>query len=422
MGAAKLIGENENVVRIMSIHKSKGLEFPIVFLCDTAKQFNFKDLSDDILLHQDLGLGPKYIDTDKKISYSTIAKEAIRIEAKKEAISEEMRVLYVALTRAREKLIITGVEKDSEKSKQKKQELLSTYDKIEPSLIQQNKSYLDWIELVYMHDKEMNELIDVYTYKLNDISKIINKEEKKEENLVEKWLPKDNIIDERINKLLNWEYENLFATTLETKTSVTKIKELQNNDKNTESKKEIVLPKPKFLNKTEKLTGAEKGTLIHLCLQKLDFSKQPEISDVENMIKGLVEKEIITQNEADQINVNLIYNFTKSNLYKEILKAKNIYKETPFYINIPASEIYNVESKEMILVQGIIDLYFENEQGNIVLVDYKTDYVQNEEELIEKYRVQLDLYKKALEQAIGKKVEKTYIYSIYLNKEISLEK
>ena len=119
MGAAKLIGENENVVRIMSIHKSKGLEFPVVFLCDTAKQFNLRDLNDSIILHQDIGIGPKYINTQKKISYNTIAKEAIKIKSKTEAISEEMRVLYVALTRAREKLIITGVEKNYEKSIEK---------------------------------------------------------------------------------------------------------------------------------------------------------------------------------------------------------------------------------------------------------------------------------------------------------------
>lgn len=116
LSSAKLIGENENVIRIMSIHKSKGLEFPVVFLCGTGKQFNMQDLNKNILLHQDIGIGPKYINTERSIEYNTLAKEAIKIQSKVEALSEEMRVLYVALTRAKEKLIITGISKDVEKS------------------------------------------------------------------------------------------------------------------------------------------------------------------------------------------------------------------------------------------------------------------------------------------------------------------
>lgn len=162
MSGAKLIGENEDVIRIMSIHKSKGLEFPVVFLSGMAKHFNMQDINrDDILLHQDLGIGPKYINYEEGASYTTIAREAIKIKAKQELISEEMRVLYVALTRAKEKLILTGLDKDYKKSMEKKEELLNSYKeaeetKISKNIVQKYVSYLDWIELVYLKcEKEL---------------------------------------------------------------------------------------------------------------------------------------------------------------------------------------------------------------------------------------------------------------------------
>ena len=147
LGAAKIIGENEDVIRIMSIHKSKGLEFPVVFLCSTGKKFNLKDLNEKILIHQELGFGPNYEDSKLKIEYPTLAKEAIKIQSKKESISEEMRVLYVALTRAKEKLFITGIEKDLQKSIDKKKSELKIYlkedkTKINPQLLERYRSYL----------------------------------------------------------------------------------------------------------------------------------------------------------------------------------------------------------------------------------------------------------------------------------------
>ena len=145
MSAAKIIGENENVVRIMSIHKSKGLEFPVVFLANTSKRVNLQDLNSNLLLHQEYGIGPQYINYEKMIEYSTSAKDALKIVSKDETISEEMRVLYVALTRAKEKLIITGTCKDYQKENLKKEELLEIYrneDKINPILL---KKYIPLI-------------------------------------------------------------------------------------------------------------------------------------------------------------------------------------------------------------------------------------------------------------------------------------
>ena len=168
------------------------------------------------------------------------------------------------------------------------------------------------------------------------------------------------------------------------------------------------------------MTGAQKGTLVHLCMQRLDEQIEYDLGKIKELIKDLVTREIITDIEAQNINPYKILEFTKSNIWKELKAAKKVYRERPFFINIPAKEIYNQDLEEEILVQGIIDLYYEDENGDIVLVDYKTDYVENgkENDLVEKYNLQLELYKKALEESLNKKVKKTYIYSVYLGKEI----
>ena len=155
-------------------------------------------------------------------------------------------------------------------------------------------------------------------------------------------------------------------------------------------------------------------------MQKLDFRTNYDHEKIKELIQELISNKIINENEAQYVNVEKILKFCNSNLYKDIQLSKQKYKEKPFFINISVDEIYNNGLKEEILVQGIIDLYYINEKDEIVLVDYKTDYVEkgNEQELVSKYERQLKIYKRALEQAIDKKVEKVYIYSIHLNKEI----
>ena len=193
-------------------------------------------------------------------------------------------------------------------------------------------------------------------------------------------------------------------------------------EKNKEKVQENSLPKPQFLRKEDddKLTSAQKGALVHLCLQKLNEKQEYTLQEIKDLINELELKQIITNKEARSISTYKILAFTKSTIWKELRKAKAVEKEKPFYINIPAKEIYNQEIEEDILVQGIIDLYYINENDKLVLVDYKTDYVEKgkEEELLNKYRKQLDLYKRALESALNRDVDKVYIYSVYLEKEI----
>ncbi len=426
LGAAKLIGENENVVRIMSIHKSKGLEFPIVILSGMGKGFNMRDLNSPILLHQDFGFGPKCIDTENKLEYTTIAREAIKEKNKLEMLSEEMRILYVAFTRAKEKLIMTGVTKDLDKNITKKIELLDMYNndnKINTGILKKYKSYLDWLELVYLNsNKELDGILKINSFSKNElIGKINNEKETKKRDWMEyvktKSIDEDKIGD--INKIINWKYPLLPSTKIITKTSVSKLKEESSKEELIGNK--ISLKNPNFLEK-QHISAAQKGSLVHLCLQKLNERKDYTIKEIKELIQSLVSSNIITEDEATSIDINTIFDFTKSSLWFELKNAKHVFKEIPFYINISAKEIYEEDIDEQILVQGVIDLYYINDNGEIVLVDYKTDYIPNKDEkiLLDRYSKQLEIYKRALKECYHKDVNKVYIYSTFLKKQIPI--
>ena len=428
LGAAKIIGENENVIRIMSIHKSKGLEFPVVFLSSTGKNFNLKDLREKILIHQEIGFGPNYENGELKIEYPTLAKEAIKMVSKRESISEEMRVLYVALTRAKEKLIITGIEKDLQKSIESKEKELQIYEsednsKINPKILESYKSYLDWIELVYLKNKIKNS--DIFEFNVVSKAEILNQTVESEperkdvlKDIENKKISKENM--EKIKNILEWEYKYKDSTEMPSELSVSKIKELS-KDK-TEEKIGITLKKPNFLIEKTELTPAEKGTIMHLCLQKLNYKEEYNLEKLKNMVKNLVNKEIILPKEAESVNYNKILAFLKSNIWREMQTAKVVEQEKAFYLNLKANEIYQNNAEDEILVQGIIDLYYITNNDELVLVDYKTDYVENnnEQSLKDKYNIQLEIYKKALEESLNRKVDKVYIYSTWLNKEIEI--
>ena len=427
MDSAKIIGENDDVIRIMSIHKSKGLEFPVVFLSGTGKQFNMQDLNNKILLHPELGIGVKYIDYDMQIEYDTLSKQAIKEQIKIETLSEEMRVLYVALTRAKEKLIITGY---SILDKQQKLEnMVEKYNELNYILLKKYKSYLEWIKLVYLYNKQkMEQLVTTNVYNKDQILKMCKESEQNQENSTKIILEKLSDVKinqkekEKIFNILEYEYKYKNATVIPTKTSVTEIKQLKTEVKDDI---EIEIPKPKFIQTMQEseITNAEKGTLVHLCMQKLNISKEIyNIDDIKELIQELSNKNIITLKQAEAINIYKIYQFTKSNIWKEIVQAKQVEREKTFYINIPAKDVYNEDLEEDILVQGVIDLYYIDKNDNLILVDYKTDYVENKDEqiLINRYKTQLELYKKALEKALNKNVDKMYIYSTYLEKEIEV--
>ena len=441
MGSAKLIGENDDVVRIMSIHKSKGLEFPVVFLANINKQFNTQSIkTDQILIHNELGIGMKYKNYDTQVEYDTNAKKAVKNLLEIESLSEEMRVLYVAITRAKEKLFITGACKDFDKKLQNIKDQANIFkkeaNKINYILVKKQKSYLDWLLLTKMYeDTEFNKLASINVISEKDAISD-EKSTKLEDNIIKKLneikIDKDEL--QKVREQIEFEYKHKNSTITPTKTSVSMIKKQNDifrdtsvlqeklNDKKIIDNNKTILPEPSFIKNNEKtkLTGAQKGTLIHKCLQRLNPKVEYNEQSINEMINNMYLSHLINKTEMDSINQQKILNYTQSNIWKQVQKAKKVYKEKPFYIEIDANKVQSKNTEDKILVQGIIDLFYIDEQGKVVLVDYKTDYVENEKELIEKYKIQLDLYKQALEKALKQKVEKTYIYSIYLNKEIEI--
>ena len=450
MGSAKILGEHEDVVRIMSIHKSKGLEFPVVFLCGAGKNFNLMDLNKNILYHDDLGLGPDYIDLDKRFSINTIAKDAIKKKIKFETLSEEMRILYVACTRAKEKLIVTGSVRDIEKSIEKWVSAASL-DKniILPSEVLKGKSYLDWLGMALCQHNDGPVLRD-YIRVSNEIAKdddskwtirIWNKSElaskvkddidEEDENELSILKNEGNFkISEEIKRRLEYEYPLVKSTTLKSNISVSELKR-KNQEENFEAEelyKEKEIITPKFLQEVRGISAAEKGTALHFMMRKVDLNRISSLFQIKEQIQELYDNDFISQEELNSINPFKILKFFRSDLGMQMIKAQDngtLYREISFYTYLDSTEIYDdlsdKYSEEKIRLQGIIDCFFEL-NNKVILLDYKTDFVLegNEDELKEKYKKQLEYYSDAIYKMIGKKVDKKYLYSFYLEKEIEI--
>ncbi|GAB6149401.1 helicase-exonuclease AddAB subunit AddA [Clostridium novyi] len=454
MGSAKILGENDNVVRIMSIHKSKGLEFPVVILSALGKNFNMQDLNKRILYHDELGFGPDYIDLDKRIIYETVPKSALKKKIKLESLSEEMRILYVALTRAKEKLILTGAVNDIEKSAKKWSYALEGEDyKLSQYQVMTGKNYLDWICPVIMRHKDgevlrelagieifekVNLLSDESSWKIttDNISGILQNDDETNEIILEDIKEIEDIEEsssyyDEINERLNFKYKYIESSKLPTLLTVTELKRMKNSSMYEDYSRDMYTPKlvkkPMFMEKDKKLKGAEKGTAMHAVMQKINYSEELTIEDINRQMETMVEKEFITKEQADSVEAEKILNFFKSNIGKRLLKAENVRRETPFHMELKSTEIYESLPKEIyenenIMIQGIIDCYFEEEDG-IVLLDYKSDYFKEgqEEAIIKKYKVQIDYYARAIEELTGKVVKEKYLYLFYGDKEVEIK-
>ena len=453
MDGAKIIGETENVVRIMTIHKSKGLEFPVVFLAATSKNFNTQDLKSNILLEQNLGIGVEYIDYDKQIRYDTLTKKAIKLKMLESVLGEEMRLLYVALTRAKEKIYITGTVNNETKAINKMKEIVSMYkkenNKINSVVVKKYTTYLDFIKLAYLYDKEkFNTVATINTVPKSEIitnTKVIAEVSKKESliDLLNKQKKSEKDIEIKnkikdIGNILKYQYPNIEDTLIPTKTSVTKIKKikmeakrkLEIKEENKQARvikesKDLSFEEPTFIKGLEEneISATRKGTLMHLCMQMLEIDVNYDLDKVNELIGGLEQRGVITSKEKKVIDANKVLLFTKSFIWQKLKKAKEVYKEKAFYTHIPYNKIEDVKTDAKIIVQGIIDLYFIDENNNIILLDYKSDYIEKgqEQKLVSKYIDQINLYKNALEDSLNRKVYKKYIYSTCLNKVIEIK-
>lgn len=450
LGTAKILGENEDVVRIMSIHKSKGLEFPVVFLSGCGKQFNLRDINDSLLFHEELGIGADCIDIKKRIRYTTLQKYAIKKKFELETLSEEMRILYVALTRAKEKLIITGSSSNLQKDIDACYKAgVKGFNKVIPSELLKQKSYLKWIMTALIKHKDgdilrqgKNEFVeisdDLSSWKINfykksdfGVENVGDSIEKKNISILS--LNYSNFeVDEEIRKRLEFRYKYRDVCSVPSNISVSDIKKAEEEIFEPQAEnlfsEEKNRKKPKFIMEEKGLSKAEKGTAMHFVMQKLDLNKVNLLNEIKEQIKNMFEKGLITKDEEESINIFKIQKFFKSNLGQRLLKAykenKQVFRELPFITEIPVKRIEKdlidkIFNNEKLRLQGIIDCFFEEDNG-IVLLDYKTDYVENgkEKEILDKYKVQIDLYTETLERVIGKKVKERYLYLFGIDKEV----
>ncbi len=424
-GEADITSENEDVVRIMSIHKSKGLEFPIVFVSGMGKQFNKQDIRSRMILHPEYGIGLDYIDTEKRIRKPGFIKKILENEISIENQGEELRVLYVALTRAKEKLLMTGTVKGELPQTGLSADLCMNY-----LTRYQASSYLDWVFPCVSSCKDVCEICTYHTEELMLLEAVETAVEKLEQIQVENlYKTADPDLYRQLDQTLSWKYPFASDMDLKTKISVTELKRRQSivleedappQEEWFAKEQESVVPAFMRTEIEQESKGAMRGSAVHKVMEEVDFVRniksKDHIEDIRSQIEEMLRKQRITQDMKELVSVRMIGRFLENPLAQRMARAQQsgeLYKEQPFVMGIPASEVYEGASAELVLIQGIVDVYW-IEDDMLVLLDYKTDRVCAKEQLKERYQVQLDLYAKALQKATGKKLKEKLIYSFSL--------
>ncbi|MBC1343532.1 helicase-exonuclease AddAB subunit AddA [Listeria welshimeri] len=443
LGTAKTLGEKEDVVRMMTIHASKGLEFPVVIISGLSKKFNMRDIYSKTLLDKDYGFASNYRDIEKMIVYPTIMQQAIKQKKSREMIAEEMRVLYVALTRAEEKLILTATVPDFEKTSKNWLQVSNQKETILPASIRAKaKCYLDWIgntiirhtsfkdllceERIQTLPTEMKLQIEIKTKEMFLTTEL-------EEHKVDNWLenvkahepvPVQSAYKDEIERFMNYKYKDVAATEIRAKQSVTELKRqfsLQDSWSDTSILKEfqkVSLDRPKFLQQN-KLSATEIGTAMHTLMQAVSLTYKPSEKDLTSLLQSMQEKDILTEAQIKAINIKQIMGFFDSPLGETVLqKSDQVKREVPFSYLLPVAKLYKQSDlEEHVLIQGVVDSMIEEEDA-ITLIDYKTDKIEGryanweaaEKVMKERYQIQIKLYAEAIQAITGKKVSNAYLY------------
>lgn len=427
-GEASTAAEGGNTVRIMSIHKSKGLEFPIVFASAMGKQFNKQDTRGKILIDPQFGIGADYLDSETRLKAPTLKKNVLKRRMDLENLGEELRVLYVAMTRAKEKLILTASDKNLESKLEKwKESLFETEGGLPFTLLSLASSYLDWILMAIAQGGCRIRVRETMAKELlgQEISRQVQQKLTKDmllgmdtsqKTLWEEALGlSDEAYRAQLEKLASCRYPWQDDLRLNTKLSVSDIKKEGEEESLEES---AFLPTiPKFLSdEKDEGQGARRGTAYHRAMELLEFHKIRTKQDIREQLDRFAEEGRMTADARALVRESVIWPFFQSNLGRRMADAQRegrLKKESQFVIGIPAREIGDWDSDELVLIQGIMDAFFE-ENGELILVDYKTDYAEQEETLIERYKLQLDYYRRALMQMENKPVKETLIYSFRL--------
>lgn len=439
LAVARALGESEDVVRIMSIHKSKGLEFPLVFVADLGKNINLQDSKALVLCHKILGVGPYVTNPELRFRYPTLARHGIRHKLIMETKAEELRILYVALTRAREKLILVG---SVSKLSKKAAGWCQYTDRLQPTLpdalIAGASNYLDWLcPAVARHEggtslREYGECeqepsrifaedlskwqVDIYSR-----SQLLEAGEESSETAtllenIRTLQPVEGGEDFAwVEKTLGWQYGYQHIVGKPAKLSVTEIKrrfdtQVVESSQQSYVKKSIAL-RPRFIQQSVGLTGAERGTLMHSIMQQMDLQGDLSEAGIQEQIAAMVTKEMILPEHAKIVDIAGVAAFFQSDIGQRLCSSPKVRRELPFSLVLPAEKFYDdmVGAGEGIFIQGILDVLFDEADG-LVLVDYKTDWVTDSSELIDRYSVQLNLYAEAVEKIFKQPVTEKYLY------------
>lgn len=440
-GEAEIVSEQENAVRLMSIHKSKGLEFPVVFVCGMGKQFNEQDLNSNMIFHPEFGIGLKWFDCEKRTKANTLIHQIFAMEAKKENLGEELRVLYVALTRAKEKLILAGTCKLPEEGQYSG---FSREEKVPFSTRYDAKSYWDWvIPVLGMENPD-------YRYVIWDEARMQQEEQRKLQDtaLEHRTLLEalQNVSETELAQLketFSWEYAWKEEGAHKQKVSVSELKHRAMEERSESAEQtlntaqplfpdEIATPYvPRFVQEVKENAGALYGTMVHRFLECLDFAGLPDFADekqglyfVKQQIDALCSLGRMQEADAKRLNWKQLLGFLQSDTAKRMRAAAEqgaLEREKPFVMSVPANLVWeDSRPEEDVLIQGIIDVFWEEADG-IVLLDYKTDHVDNAQELGRRYKKQLELYADALSRFSDEKpVKEILIYSFALAETILL--
>ena len=423
LGLAKTVSENDDAVRIMTIHKSKGLEFPVVFLSRAAGDYNEKE---DIIYHESLGYGLDYKNPDTRVTHTSLIANVIREKTKLSSRGEEQRILYVALTRPKEKLIITGSIAPTQKQTvdDKLQLLMGKKSPVSLSIKSDIKNYLDQIIM------GLNVVGEGYPFKIVRAGDLIMNEAK---DLAARLLIKENLnqlllgVDEsKADGLIEshaFVYPNKTEINYKSKYSVSEIKHKAIED----FYEYNAAAKPLFVSEnqdSEPNRGAKYGTAMHRFMECFDFARDDYFESFDEQLKYMKNSHAVLEEEYELLSFNRLKEFIKSDLGKRMHLAAakdDLYKEQPFVFMATPKELFGDEhtDSENVLVQGIIDVFFE-EDGKIILLDYKTDKVDSKEELVVRYEKQLRLYEDAIAKAYDAVIGDVLIYSFSLNETISL--
>ena len=443
-GEANTLDENADVVRIMSIHKSKGLEFPVAIVAGLSKRFNMRDTAETLLVDTDLGLGTDYVNPVLRVKNRTLRKNVLAAKMKLDNLAEELRVLYVAMTRAREKLIMTAAVEEP-RELPKKQGILTAdaedvrtevegahprTGKLSYTRLTGASCFLDYLLPVFPQ-------ITVKTWEELEGTKW---EEGLAQSSRREALKQSEafISYQELEGLLNrfaYRYPHEGLKQLYTKTTVSELKKAAMEGGDEESARELfpteeVKPYiPSFMREKETVSGTTRGSAMHRVMELLDFTKEygDETALIQAM-QGFLEDGRLTREYAQAVRMGKILHFLHSPLadrMQQAAKKGKLFKEQPFVYGIEASRLTAKDqaapfpTEETVLIQGIVDVYFEEEDG-LVLLDYKTDVIEQPQELIRRYKVQLDYYQEALESLTGKKVKERILYSFYLGCEVAV--